>query len=144
MPKTITQRVVFRNALASELYAMYLDPRGHAAITGKPARISAQEGTSYSANGGGHRGMILQLIKDKLIVQSFHAADWGLRDTDSTLILLFEQAGADAVITMTHVNIPDDQAEAVRQGWKNYYWSPWKKHLAVVRRACEAVEKVAA
>ena len=131
MAKTITQKVVFKNTSTDTLYSMYLDSVHHSAITnGKAAKISATEGSEYSANGGGHSGKILQLISDKLIVQSFVAADWKKEDIVSTLILLFEQKGKDAVIQMTHANIPDNQAETIREGWKKFYWSPWKKYLA--------------
>ena len=38
MPRTLQQSVVLP-ASPARLYAMYLDPKTHAAITGEPARI---------------------------------------------------------------------------------------------------------
>jgi activator of HSP90 ATPase len=130
MAITITQKVVFKNTNAGELYSMYLDPVHHSAITnGKAAKISANEGSEYSANGGGHSGKILQLIENRLIVQSFFAKDWHKGDIYSTLILLFEQNGRDAIIKLTHVNIPDRESEKIKSGWRKFYWTPWKKYL---------------
>ena len=134
MPKTLTQKVVFRNTNATTLYSMYLDSKHHSGITnGKPAKIAPKEGASYSANGGGHSGRILQLVPDRLIVQSFVATDWTKKDIDSTLTLLFEQKGKDAVLHMTHANVPDKRTKEITKGWKDFYWTPWKKYLASMK-----------
>lgn len=130
MPKTITQTVTFKNQKAAALYSMYLDSKLHTMITGgAAAKINAKEGSSFSAHGGYCFGKNLQLVKDKLIVQSWRAADWDKNDMDSTFILSFEQKGKDAVITMVHANVPDNQAAGVKSGWTDYYWKPWKEYL---------------
>ncbi|MGP8217500.1 MAG: SRPBCC domain-containing protein [Bacteroidia bacterium] len=134
MAKTIMQKVVFKNTSTGTLYSMYLDSKHHAAITGgMPAKISAKEGAKFSAHGGYITGKNLQLIKNRLIVQSWRGSDWVKSDTDSTFILLFEQNGKDAVINMTHANIPDKHADDIKQGWIDYYWKPWKEYLASVK-----------
>jgi activator of HSP90 ATPase len=131
MPKTITQKIVFKNEKASALYGMYLDSRQHTKLTGNnTAKISAKEGAKFSAHGGYCWGKNLQLIKDKLIVQSWRAADWKKSDVDSTFILSFEQNKNDAVLTMTHTNLPDNQAAPLKEGWNEFYWRPWKKYLS--------------
>ena len=75
MTKTITQNVVFKNAKAATLYSMFLDSKHHAAITGgTPAKISDKEGTAFSTHDNYIKGKNLQLIKDRLIVQSWVSA----------------------------------------------------------------------
>jgi activator of HSP90 ATPase len=131
MPKTITQKVTFKNVTTSKLYSQFLDSKHHTALTGgEPAKISAKEGAKFSAYGEYIVGKNLQLVKDRLIVQSWYGTDWAKNDLDSTFILLFEQKGKDVVITMTHANIPDKQADGIKQGWTDFYWTPWKKYLA--------------
>ena len=131
MSKTITQKIIFKNAKAAELYSMYLDSREHTKLTGNmQAKISAEEGAKFSAHGGYCWGKNLQLVKDKLIVQSWRASDWKKTDLDSTLILIFEQKKNDALLTMIHANLPDNQATALNDGWNEFYWKPWKKYLA--------------
>jgi len=131
MTKTITQNVVFKNTKTSTLYSMYLDSKQHTAITGGvPAKITAKEGAKFSAHGGYIVGKNLQLVKDKLIVQSWYGTDWAKGSDDSTFIMLFEQKGKDAVIHMTHANIPDKQVAGIKSGWNDYYWKPWKECLA--------------
>lgn len=131
MATTLTQKVVFKNQKASTLYAMYLDSRQHAKITGgMAARIAAKEGAKFSAHDGYTTGKNLQLVKNKRIVQSWRGGDWKKSDLDSTLILSFEQSGNDAVLKMVHANVPDDQAPGIRTGWTDYYWKPWKEYLS--------------
>lgn len=130
MPKTISQTITFKNQSSAVLYAMFLDSRQHSIITGGgAAKISAKEGAAFSAHGGYCFGKNLQLVKDKLIVQSWRASDWNMSDADSTFILSFEQKGKDAVINMVHANLPDDHASSIKSGWNEYYWKPWKSYL---------------
>ena len=138
MSYTLTQKVMFENTTTDKLYSMYLNPKHHSAITGgKHAEISDVEGAKYNANGGGHFGKILQLIKNRLIVQSFYAADWEKGEIDSTLILYFEQKGSDVIMHVTHANIPDRQANAIDMGWKEIYWTPWKEYLTKLKQNAE-------
>ncbi len=130
MPKTLTQSVTFKNQKASALYSMYLNSKQHAMITGgAEAKISAKEGAEFSAHGGYCFGKNLQLVKDKLIVQSWRGSDWAEDEMDSTFILSFEQKGKDAVIHMVHANVPDQHAPGIKTGWSDYYWKPWKEYL---------------
>jgi len=130
MTKTITQKVVFKNTPVKALYELYMDAKKHAAATDGPAKITAKEGTSYSVHDGYIKGKNLQLIKDKLIVQSWKAADWDKNDLDSTFIINFEQKGKDAVLYVTHANVPEKHAASISTGWHDYYWKPWKQYLA--------------
>ncbi len=91
MAKTITQKILVKNSKPETLYNMFLNAKHHSAITGGEAKISAKEGATFSVYDGYAVGRNLQLIKDKLIVQSWFAADWNEPDLDSTLILLFPE-----------------------------------------------------
>lgn len=51
MPKLVKQTVTLP-APAKDLYAMYLNPRMHKAITGGKVVISARPGSKFSAFGG--------------------------------------------------------------------------------------------
>ena len=129
MPKTITQKVVFKNATAKQLYDLYMDPKKHTLVTGAATRTSGKEGSSFNS-GGYITGKNLRIIKDKLITQSWRAADWSKDDLDSIFLLTFEQKGRDAVLNMVHANVPDKHANAIDKGWYTYYWNRWKLHLA--------------
>ncbi|MFI5187286.1 MAG: SRPBCC domain-containing protein [Chitinophagales bacterium] len=129
MSRTITQKIVFKNIPAATLYNTYLDSKEHSASIGASVKIQKKEGTKFSAHDDYITGNNLQLIKNKLIVQSWRASDWNKSDPDSTFILLFEQKGNDGIINMVHANVPDKEVEGIRKGWNDYYWKPWKKYF---------------
>jgi activator of HSP90 ATPase len=130
MAKTITQKVVFKNTTPKALYDLYMDAKKHTMIAGSPCKISAKEGTKYSVHGGYIQGKNLQLVKDKLIVQTWRAQGWGKNDVDSTFIIHLEPNGKDVVLQAIHANVPDKHVDSVTKGWIGHYWNPWKQHLA--------------
>lgn len=129
MAKTITQSVLFKNTSPEELYSLYMDAKKHAASIAADVKISTKEGSKFSAHGNYITGKNLQLIKNKMIVQSWRASDWTKNDLDSTFILQFEKKGKDAVLTMVHANIPAKHASGIKKGWNDFYWTPWKNYL---------------
>jgi len=128
--KTLTQKVVFKNATPEQLYDLYMDAKLHSLVTGAPAKITKKEGASFSAHGDYIKGKNFHLVPGKLIVQSWRGQDWKKGDLDSIFMLQFEKQGKDAVLNMVHANIPDKEADGIKSGWVDYYWTPWKAHLA--------------
>jgi activator of HSP90 ATPase len=130
MPKNIVQKVVFKNTTPKALYDLYMDAKKHSLVTAAPAKISAKVGAKFSAHGSYITGKNLQLIKDKLIVQSWRGSDWDKSDADSTFIIQLESKGKDVILEAFHINLPDKQAKSIDGGWYTFYWEPWKKYLA--------------
>ena len=129
MAKIVRQSVVLP-ASSKELYAMYLSPRGHGAITGGKVQIGSRTGSSFRAFGGALRGRMLQTIPGRLIVQSWRSTAFRKSDPDSTLIIRFTPAGKRGRVDLVHVNVPDHDYNGVNKGWKSYYWKPWRKLLS--------------
>lgn len=130
MSKIITQSIQFKDQKAAALYEMYLDSKKHALLTaGGTAKISAKEGSAFKVWGGYIHGKNLLLIKHKLIVQSWIAADWENLDIPSILILVFRQEGPNAIIEMTHSGVPAEHWNGIKKGWTDFYWKPWKSYL---------------
>jgi activator of HSP90 ATPase len=130
MPKTLVQKITFKNVKPSTLYKLYMDEKQHEMIAGSPCKIPVKEGAKYSAHGGYITGTNLQLVKNNLIVQSWKANDWNEDAVYSTLTLYFEPKGDDTMLYLTHANLPDEQYTGIARGWHEYYWNPWKQHLA--------------
>ncbi len=65
-----------------------------------------------------------------MIVQTWRSSDFRSEDLDSVLVLWFEKKGNDAVVNMTHANVPDHQFQALKGGWDDFYWKPWKEFLS--------------
>ena len=129
MPRTVTLAAVLPKS-PSRLYAMYLDPKEHAAFTGAPVKIAARVGAPFKAFGGALSGEILQLVPNRLIVQSWRSSEFGKRDIDSTLVLSFWPDPGGGRIELTHVNVADTDFAGVSEGWSVYYWNPWRAYLA--------------
>ncbi len=132
MSKLVKQSVVLP-AGARELYAMYLNPRTHAAITGHEVEIGARPGARFRAFNGALTGRILQTVPGRLIVQAWRSRAFHKGDVDSTLVLRFTATGKKGRIDLMHVNVPDHDYRGVDNGWRQYYWKPWRKFLAARR-----------
>ena len=127
----IVKQTVVLPAPAKTLYAQYLSPKAHAAITGGKVRIGARPGAPFRAFGGALSGRMLQTIPGRLVVQSWRSTPFHKGDHDSTLILRFLPAGrGKGRIDLVHVNVPAHDYRGVQNGWKNYYWKPWRRYLA--------------
>jgi uncharacterized protein YndB with AHSA1/START domain len=128
MPKTITMAAHFPCSPA-KLYRMYLDPKLHSAFTGAPVKIAARAGAAFEAFGGVLSGTILQVVPNRLIVQSWRSTEFYRRDLDSTLVMSFWAQDEGARIELTHVNVADSDFAGVSEGWTRYYWTPWREYL---------------
>jgi activator of HSP90 ATPase len=129
MAKLVKQSVTLP-ASAKELYAMYLDPKAHAGITGGKVTISAKPGSKFKAFGGALNGTMLQTVPGRLVVQAWRSTPFKKSDIDSTLVMHFVPVGANqGRIDIMHVNVPDQDFKGVTEGWKKYYWQPWRKYL---------------
>jgi len=128
MPRTVTLAAVLPRS-PSRLYGMYLNPKEHAAFTGAPVQIAARAGAPFRAFGGALTGTVLQIVPNRLIVQSWRSTQFARRDLDSTLILTFWPDPAGGRIELTHVNVADTDFAGVSEGWSKYYWNPWRSYL---------------
>lgn len=128
MPKLVQQSVALP-ASPERLYDMYMDPSQHAAFTGAPVVISAQPGSPFQAFGDLLSGRMLAAVPKRMIVQAWRANHWKPEDLDSTLVLTFWPDPAGGRIDLVHVNVADHDFDGVTEGWKKYYWDPWRAFL---------------
>jgi uncharacterized protein YndB with AHSA1/START domain len=128
MPKLVQQSVMLP-APPERLYDMYLDPSLHAEFTGAPVTIGSTPGAEFRAFGDMLSGRMLQTAPKRMIVQSWRAFHWKPEDLDSILILTFWSDPAGGRIDLMHVNVADHDVEGVSEGWKKFYWDPWRAYL---------------
>jgi len=129
MRNVIRQSVVL-SAPAETLFDMYLDPAAHQAITGAPVDIGDERGSKFKAFDGALTGTILEVLKPRLIIQSWRSKVFKAEDPDSTLILSFTPESDEGRIDLIHLDVPDHDYDGVTQGWEKYYWAPWRAYLA--------------
>jgi activator of HSP90 ATPase len=125
--KTIRQTVSFK-APPHEVYEAFMDSEKHRRFTGGAARISRKVGGKFTVFDGWATGSNQELIPDKLIVQSWRAAEWP-EGHFSQLTLDLEATAAGTRLRLTQTGVPEEDAAAIRQGWTDYYWGPLKELL---------------
>ena len=130
MTKTIVQQVKFGVA-PERLYDIYMDSKKHGAATGSVAKVSKKVGSEFKAWDGYIAGKILALFPKRAIVQTWRAADWKKTDSDSILTIGVDKAPGGSLLTLVHAGVPDNQYEALKEGWVISYWDPWKAYLGL-------------
>ena len=128
--RTIISQSVVLPAPAESLFAMYTDPAKHAAITGAPVAISVEPGSPFRAFNGALTGATLQIIPQRLVIQSWRSTKFNDGDPDSTLILAFTSEATNGRIDLVHLDVPAHNYQSVVEGWETRYWGPWRRYLA--------------
>lgn len=128
MRSVIRQSVVLP-APPEQVFDAYLDPAAHAAFTGSPVTIASASGSEFRAFGGALSGTVLEVVRPRLIVQSWRSVNFAAGDPDSTLVLMLSAEGGGCRIDLVHVDVPPQDYDGVTRGWEKFYWTPWRAHL---------------
>ena len=90
------------------------------------AVMDDQVGTDFTLWNGDIWGKNIEAEKDKKLAQEWYGGKWA-----KPSIVTFELAdeNSETVLTLTHVNVPDDEIEDIDQGWDDYYLGPMKEYL---------------
>jgi activator of HSP90 ATPase len=131
--RNIIRQSVVLPASAEKLFEMYMDHSTHQAITGAHVEIGDKRGSEFKAFDGALTGTILEVIRPRLIIQSWRSVNFMAEDPDSTLILSFTTERDEGRIDLVHLDVPDQDYEGVNQGLEKYYWTPWRTYLASMK-----------
>jgi activator of HSP90 ATPase len=129
MTKAIQQSVEFKVS-PERLYETYMDSRKHTAATGAKAKLGSRVGAAFTAFDGALKGKNLLLVPDKMIVQAWRADHWKDSDGDSILVLTFTKTAKGGRVDLVHANVPEHDHRGVTEGWRTYYWQPWRAYFA--------------
>jgi len=123
--------VIFKGATPADVYKALMDSKKHAQFTGGIAKISKKIGGEFSVFDGYALGKNLELIEGKKIIQSWRANEEGW-DSDHFSEITFDlkKVKGGTELNFTHKNVPEQNAESIKQGWKDFYWEPMKEMLA--------------
>jgi activator of HSP90 ATPase len=113
-----------------KLYDAWLDSKAHGAFTGSKAAIQAKIGGRFTAWDGYISGKTLELKPSRLIVQSWRTTEFPAGAPDSRLELRFEDAATGTHLTLTHSELPPDQAANYKTGWRDFYFTPMRAWFA--------------
>lgn len=125
--KTIRQTVTFK-ASPHDVYETLMDSRKHARLAGGNASVSRKVGGRFSILDGQIEGVNLELVPDEKIVQTWRMDDWP-EGHYSKATFQFEEVGGKTKMTFVQTGVPEEFCEDIKQGWKDYYWTPMKEIL---------------
>ncbi|MFO0631985.1 MAG: SRPBCC domain-containing protein [Nannocystaceae bacterium] len=119
-----TERAVVSAVLPAPADAIrdaWLDPKGHAAMTGSPARLRA-DGT-MEAWDGYIEARTIEATADR-IVQAWRSTEFPADAPDSRLEIELQPVRGGTRVTLVHTEIPAGQGASYAEGWYEYYLTP--------------------
>lgn len=111
------------------IYAILLDAKQFATLTGMPADIDARPGGAFSLFSGMIVGRNVELIPNERIVQAWRPTSW---DPGIFSIVKFElkSQSSGCKIILDHTGFPAGLYDHLNEGWEGHYWGPLAKYLA--------------
>ncbi|HLF75226.1 MAG TPA: SRPBCC family protein [Anaerolineales bacterium] len=116
-------------ARPSEIYRAWLSSKGHAAMTGSPAKVDGRVGGRFSAWDGYISGSTLELEPDRRIVQAWRTSEFPDEAPDSRVEIVLEETAGGTKVTLSHRDMPEDQVDSYRQGWEDFYFQPMRAYF---------------
>lgn len=126
--KTIKQTVLIK-AKPEDVYSAIIDAEKHTSFTGAKATCDPKIGGKFTAWDGYIFGRNLQLEKGKRIVQEWKTTEWSDDYPPSIVEFTFKEKEGGTELTLTHLDVPAEQAESYSQGWVDFYWKPLKEYF---------------
>lgn len=117
-------------AAPERVFEAWLSAAGHSAMTGSPATVDEPEPGDFSAWDGYIAGRTIESTRASRILQSWRTSDFGDKDSDSLLELLFEPFGGGTKLTLRHSRLPSGSSEEYTKGWLEFYFEPMKSYFS--------------
>ncbi len=125
---TIKQKVTVP-ASPEQVYEAFTNAKKHSEFTGSKATGKAKVGNEFTTWDGYSFGKYLELEPGKRIVQEWTTTDWPEGYPPSKLELALKKVPKGTEITMIQKNAPKSQAEDLKEGWIEFYWTPLKEYF---------------
>jgi activator of HSP90 ATPase len=124
---TIHQEIDYKTS-PERIYQALLDARQFSTLTGLPAEIHAEPGGTFKLFDGQIEGRIVELVKDRRIVEAWRPSYW---EPGVYSIVKFELAPREAGtrVVLDHAGFTADKQAHLAGGWKEHYWEPLHKYL---------------
>lgn len=127
--KTLQQQATFK-ASPQVIYDLLMDSKKHSAFTGSKAVMSSKIKGEFSVFDGYCHGYNIELVPGKKMVQAWHFAEDGWpEDHFSICTFILSKHPSGCQLKLTQRAIPAHKYEALKEGWKTYYWDAIKVFL---------------
>jgi activator of HSP90 ATPase len=117
-------------ASPKDVYKAWMSTKGHTAMTGAQAKVTAKAGGRFSAWDGYIEGKTLILKPYSIIVQAWRTSEFPEDAPDSRLEITLRVEGKGTRITLIHSEIPRGQKAGYRKGWVDFYFKPMKEYFS--------------
>ena len=117
------------HASVEEVFNAWLSSDGHSAMTGSTAKVDGKVGGAFTAWDGYIFGKTLKIESSRRIVQAWRTSEFPEGAPDSRVDILFEKVKDGTKLTLIHSDMPEDQVESYRQGWRDFYFKPMKEYF---------------
>jgi uncharacterized protein YndB with AHSA1/START domain len=94
-----------------------------------PAKMDDKVGTKFSLWGGSIWGENLEVVPNQKLVQAWYSDEepkW--RKSSKVTFNLYSENGSTR-LELLHEAVPDQNADDIDKGWKDYYLGPLKNYL---------------
>jgi uncharacterized protein YndB with AHSA1/START domain len=117
-------------ARPEEVFSAWMSSKGHEAMTGSSAKVTARVGSQFSAWDGYISGKTLELTPPTRILQSWRTTEFAEDEPDSLLEVLLAATRGGTRVTLIHTNIPAGHGPEYKKGWIDFYFKPMKEHFS--------------
>ena len=115
---------------SDKVYASWLNSEFHSAFTGGLAAIQDEVNSRFAAWDGYITGTILELEKNKRILQSWRTTDFHMNQDDSMVEVELLDTEKGCRLRLKHWNIPDGTSARYMSGWDEHYFQPMLKYFS--------------
>ncbi len=112
------------NASVDKVWDALVNPKTIEKWGGGPVKMSDQEGFEFVLWGGDIYGKNKEVVKNKKLVQDWFSGKW---EKPSIVTFLLTSLDNKTIVELIHTDIPDNEADDIEQGWKDYYMIPLKQ-----------------
>jgi activator of HSP90 ATPase len=120
---------VILHASAERIFNAWLSSDGHSAMTGSTAKVDKKVGGAFTAWDGYIFGKTLEMESPRRLVQAWRTSEFPEGAPDSRVEILFDEVKGGTKLTLIHSDMPEDQVESYKQGWKDFYFKPMKEYF---------------
>jgi activator of HSP90 ATPase len=127
MAKTV--KITQKEIIPATPMEVYIDEEKQTEYTGSKATSDSRVGGEFTAWDGYITGKYIELKPGRKIVQEWRSSDFPEGTSPSRFEISLKDVKGGTELTMIHSGVPEEVAEDIGQGWKDYYWEPMKRYF---------------
>ncbi len=111
---------------ADKVWEALVDPEIIDKWGGGPSTMDSKVCFEFKLWGGDIYGKNIEVVPQKRLVQEWFGGDW---PKPSIVTFTLKSEGNGTILELEQINIPEEEADDIDQGWDEYYLGPMKELL---------------